>query len=137
MGLVGQVEPEDDAVDVIGELLFGRRLRLRVLLWASEQSHAFNQSEASRGIGYSSSGEVAKELERLVQLRMLTKYGRPSRVGPQNYRRTNHVGWEVAATARRMIDAVPSDPERSDVPLEVVGVGEGRGRPHETGESGS
>ena len=70
-----------DALDVYGEELFGRRIRLRVLLWAHEQKQAFNQSEASKGVDYSSSGEVAKELERLVRLGMLRKFGRPSRWG--------------------------------------------------------
>ena len=96
---------DGDRVDAVGELLFGRRLRLRVLLWASEQTGAFNQSEAARGVGYSSSGEVAKELERLVELDMLRKYGRPTRVGPQNYVQAAHPGWDVAEAARRMVNA--------------------------------
>ena len=95
----------DERVDAVGELLFGRRLRLRVLLWAADQHQAFNQSEAARGVGYNSSGEVAKELERLVQLHMLRKYGRPGRVGPQNYVRAEHAGWTVAEAARLMLDA--------------------------------
>jgi len=122
-------------VDVVGELLFGRRLRLRVLLWVAEQDHPFNQSEAARGVGYSSSGEVAKELERLVQLQMLRKYGRPTRVGPQNYVRTDHVGWEVAAAARTMVDAT-ADPHAGEAPevVDVTGLprGTGRGVRHDT-----
>ncbi len=94
-----------DALDVYGEELFGRRIRLRVLLWAHKQKDAFNQSEASKGVDYSSSGEVAKELERLVRLGMLRKFGRPARVGPQNYLRVEHPGWAVAVAARRAVDA--------------------------------
>jgi len=112
-------------VDTVGELLFGRRLRLRVLLWALDRTGAFNQSEAAKGVDYNSSGEVAKELERLVQLGMLVKYGRPSRVGPQNYRRVEHPGWDVAGAARRMVAIAPSG--RHDlgaVELEVVDVDE-------------
>jgi len=94
-----------DALDVYGDQLFGRRIRLRVLLWAHTQKKAFNQSEASKGVDYSSSGEVAKELERLVRLGMLRKFGRPSRVGPQNYLRVEHPGWAIAAAARTAVRA--------------------------------
>lgn len=94
-----------DALEVYGEELFGRRIRLRVLLWAHKQRQAFNQSEASKGVDYSSSGEVAKELERLVRLGMLRKFGRPSRVGPQNYLRVEHPGWAIAAAARAAVHA--------------------------------
>jgi hypothetical protein len=96
-----------DPVEVWGELLFGRRLRLRVLLWADEHSVPFNQTEAAHGVAYNSSGEVAKELERLVQLGMLTKYGRERRIGPQYYRRVEHAGWAVAAAVREAIDVPP------------------------------
>jgi hypothetical protein len=116
------VEP---SVDVVGELLFGRRLRLRVLLWAAEQSGTFNQSEAAKGVDYNSSGEVAKELERLVHLGMLVKYGRPSRVGPQNYRRAEHPGWDVAGAARRMVESGTSSADgRGAVELQAVEVDE-------------
>ncbi len=101
----------EPVVDVVGELLFGRRLRLRVMLWVAEQTAAFNQSEAARGVGYNSSGEVAKELERLVQLDMLRKYGRPGRVGPQNYVRAEHLGWGVVEAARRMVDMAQAETE--------------------------
>jgi len=134
----------DERVDSIGELLFGRRLRLRVLLWAAEQGHAFNQSEAARGVGYNSSGEVAKELERLVQLHMLRKYGRPGRVGPQNYVRAEHPGWTVAEAARLMIDAEAQHAEGDDPGdgadalggLEVLDVTERAGRPRRTRPEG-
>ncbi|HUY22783.1 MAG TPA: hypothetical protein VMV22_10660 [Acidimicrobiales bacterium] len=125
-----------DRVDAVGELLFGRRLRLRVLLWASEQTVAFNQSEAARGVGYNSSGEVAKELERLVELDMLRKYGRPTRVGPQNYVRADHAGWDVADAARRMVDAHAPRPDvREDgrAPLGVAEVVDGAPRPRGAG----
>ena len=97
-----------DPIDVVGELLFGRRLRLRVLLWVAEQDKPFNQSEAARGVNYTSSGEVAKELERLVALDMVRKFGRPVRVGPQLYTRIEHVGWGLAAAARQMVLATPA-----------------------------
>src|SRR5579862_589742 len=94
------------AVDAYGELVFGRRLRLHVLLWVAEQDEVFNQSQASVGVGYSSSGEVGKELERLVALEMVRKFGRPTRVGPQNYARiADHPGWLIAEAARTAIAA--------------------------------
>jgi len=124
-----------EQVDVVGELLFGRRLRLRVMLWVADQTSTFNQSEAARGVGYNSSGEVAKELERLVQLDMVRKYGRPTRVGPQNYVRAEHLGWGVVEAARRMVEMVEA--ERADEPphdagFEVLDVVDGTRRPHGT-----
>ena len=93
-----------DPIDTYGELLFGRRIRLRVLVWANTQANPFNQSQAAKGVDYSSSGEVAKELERLVQLGMLRKFGRPQRVGPQNYLRTKHPGWAFADAAEVVLE---------------------------------
>ena len=88
-------------VDAYGELIFGRRLRVHVLLWVAEHDEVFNQSQAAAGVGYNSSGEVGKELERLVTLDMVRKFGRPSRVGPQNYARIgDHPGWLIAEAAR-------------------------------------
>ena len=92
-----------DALSEYGDQMFGRRIRLRVLLWAESRHDAFNQSEAAVGVSYSSSGEVAKELERLVRLGMLRKFGRPSRVGPQNYLRVEHPGWAIAVAARAAV----------------------------------
>jgi hypothetical protein len=93
-----------DALSEYGDQMFGRRLRLRVLLWAQSRADAFNQSEAAVGVAYSSSGEVAKELERLVRLGMLRKFGRPGRVGPQNYLRVEHPGWAIAEAARSAVE---------------------------------
>src|ERR1700681_2362443 len=95
---------DEDALGEYGNQLFGRRIRLRVLLWAEAQHEAFNQSEAAVGVSYSSSGEVAKELERLVRLGMLRKFGPPARVGPQNYLRVEHPGWAIAIAARGAVE---------------------------------
>jgi hypothetical protein len=122
-----------EQVDVVGELLFGRRLRLRVMLWVADQTSTFNQSEAARGVGYNSSGEVAKELERLVALDMLRKYGRPTRVGPQNYVRAEHLGWGVVEAARRMVEMVEAeqaDEQPHDAGFERLDVLDGTRRPH-------
>src|SRR6202163_4564212 len=104
---------DEDALAEYGDQMFGRRIRLRVLLWAEARPDAFNQSEAAVGVSYSSSGEVAKELERLVRLGMLRKFGRPSRVGPQNYLRVAHPGWAIAAAARAAVEkGLPQVEER-------------------------
>src|SRR5579863_5660934 len=95
---------DEDALSEYGDQMFGRRIRLRVLLWAESRSEAFNQSEAAVGVSYSSSGEVAKELERLVRLGMLRKFGRPAGVGPQNYLRVEHPGWDIATAARGAVE---------------------------------
>jgi hypothetical protein len=113
---------DEDALSEYGNQLFGRRIRLRVLLWAESRSEAFNQSEAAVGVSYSSSGEVAKELERLVRLGMLRKFGRPSRVGPQNYLRVDHPGWAIATAARAAVEkGLPELDESEPGPVRVGG----------------
>lgn len=116
-------------VDVYGQLLFGRRIRLRVLLWVAHRGEVFNQSEAARGVDYSSSGEIAKELERLVELGMVRKFGRESRVGPQKYIRTDHPGWRIATAAREAVAAglpAPADVRTQALPIRIVEGGESR-----------
>lgn len=117
-----------DPVDAYGELLFGRRIRLRVLLWVADQAEPFNQSQAARGVAYSSSGEVAKELERLVELGMLRKYARSGRIGPQNYARTEHPGWGIAHAARSAVEMGLPEPTGQGLarrPLRTLQGGEG------------
>ena len=110
-----KVDQSSDPADVVGGLLFGRRLRLRVLLWAAEQTEPFHQTEAAAGVGYNSPGEVAKELERLVRLEMLRKFGRPTGVGRQYYKRDDaSPGWAVAAVARQLIDLQRAAAARAD-----------------------
>ncbi len=125
-----------DALSEYGDQMFGRRLRLRVLLWSESQHQAFNQSEAAVGVAYSSSGEVAKELERLVRLGMLRKFGRPSRVGPQNYLRVEHPGWAIAVAVRAAVDkGLPEEhgSERDRMSASVRGTKVG----HVRGDGGS
>jgi hypothetical protein len=118
-----------DALSEYGDQMFGRRIRLRVLLWAESRPDAFNQSEAAVGVSYSSSGEVAKELERLVRLGMLRKFGRPSRVGPQNYLRVEHPGWAIAVAARAAVaQGLPEEREETGSRSSPAGAGAGTGR---------
>jgi hypothetical protein len=115
---------DGDALSEYGNHMFGRRIRLRVLLWAEAQHEAFNQSETAAGVSYSSSGEVAKELERLVRLGMLRKFGRPSRVGPQNYLRVEHPGWAIAVAARGAVEkGLPEHKESESTSAPVGGGG--------------
>lgn len=94
-------------IDQYGELLFGRRIRLRVLLWVFRQgTQTFNQTEAARGIDYSANSEVGKELERLVKLGMVRKFGRPGKVGPQIYVRVEHPWWAIVDAANKAASGV-------------------------------
>jgi len=128
-------------VERLGELMFGRKLRLKVLLWAWERDGEFHQTDAARGVDYSSTGEVGKELERLVELGMVRKFGRPTGVGAQFYVRiADHPGWQVARAAWAAVDPVEqelaSSPEHEASPAPIArlnggddaGAGGGRSR---------
>jgi len=112
-----------NSVDDYGELMFGRRLRLHVLLWVFKQgATVFNQSEAALGVKYRSSGEVAKELERLVELDMLRKFARPQRIGPQNYIRQEHAGWLIVEAAIAALEAAsPAEATPLAQPVQSIG----------------
>jgi len=114
-----------DLVEEYGEALFGRRLRLRVLLWVAASSEIFNQTQAARGVDYGSVGEVAKELERLVRLGMLRKYARVPAVGPQRYARDDgHPMWDaieaVDSALQRVIQSRPGGEGGPDAPVEDI-----------------
>ena len=109
--------------ELLGELMFGRKLRLRVLLWVWEQDGEFHQTDAARGVEYSSTGEVGKELERLVALGMLTKFGRPSGVGAQFYvRAAEHPGWDIAGAVQRTVGYLEEGAEPASEPVEAAPV---------------
>lgn len=98
--------------DELGHTIFGRRIRLRVLLWVLDQEfEAFNQTQAAQGIQYSSVSAVASELERLVHLDMLRKFARPTGVGAQNYRRQAHPFWRIAEAAREALLDAAQEPD--------------------------
>ncbi len=91
-------------VDHLGKLLFGRPVRLRVLLWVFSRGAAvFYQSEAATGVGYSA-GAVAAELDRLETLGMVTKFGRPVGNERQNYVRVDHRYWDIVAAAKSSLE---------------------------------
>jgi hypothetical protein len=91
-------------VDALGRALFGRSLRLRVLLWVLDQDEAFYQSQAAAGVGYGSSA-VAVELDNLERVDMLVKYGRAQLNGRQYYRRQPSVYWAVIKAAQEALVA--------------------------------
>ena len=121
-------------LDRLGELMFGRKLRLKVLLWAWERDGEFHQTDAAKGVDYSSTGEVGKELERLVDLGMLRKFGRPSGVGAQFYGRIEeHPGWGIARAAWAAVSpdpgagTPPEEEEAEPPPIARLGGGGPRG----------
>lgn len=91
-------------VDHLGKLLFGRPVRLRVLLWVFDRGDAvFYQSEAAQGVDYSPTS-VASELDRLEALGMLRKFGRPVGNERQNYVRVDHPYWSIVAAAQSSLE---------------------------------
>lgn len=92
-------------MDGLGARLFGRALRLRVLVWVRLRDGTFFQSEAARGVAYSSASAVAKELDMLESLGMVRKFGRPSGAGRQNYLRVDSPLWLVVDAALGALDS--------------------------------
>jgi DNA-binding MarR family transcriptional regulator len=91
------VEPA--ALARLGELLFGRALRLRVAAWvAARQDVLFFQGEAAKGVDYSASA-VIQELDRLVELGMLVRLPRQPGDRRQYYTRTDSQLWAAVAAA--------------------------------------
>ncbi|HEY7874574.1 MAG TPA: hypothetical protein VIG64_05575 [Actinomycetota bacterium] len=85
--------------DQLGHILFGRRLRLRVLLWVLGADQPFFLTEAAQGIGYSASG-VSAELERLVELGMLARHDPLPGERRVYYSRTDTPLWNIIEAAR-------------------------------------
>lgn len=96
-------------MDTLGAALFGRSLRLRVLLWVRERREVFFQSEAARGVDYSGASAVAKELDTLETLGMIRKFGRPTNTGRQNYVRTDSSWWSIVDATRAALDGDVGD----------------------------
>jgi DNA-binding MarR family transcriptional regulator len=101
-------------VETLGHTLFGRRLRLRVLLWVlNVDGGTFFLTEAAQGIGYSASG-VRDELERLVDLGMLRRdAGMADR--RVYYTRTGSPLWRIIdATRLALLPQADPYPARTD-----------------------
>ena len=81
-------------MDNLGKTMFGRSLRLRVLLWVHGQKSHFYQTQAAQGVSYSTSG-VETELARLEELGMIRRFARTGNVGRVNYLVVDSPLWTV------------------------------------------
>jgi DNA-binding MarR family transcriptional regulator len=87
-------------VERVGHSLFGRRLRLQVLLWILNfKEPAFFLSEVAEGVHYSASG-VSAELERLAALGMLNRHDALPGERRVYYSRTDSSLWAIIEAAR-------------------------------------
>jgi predicted transcriptional regulator len=85
--------------------MFGRSLRLRVLIWVYRQDSPFYQSQVARGVNYSSESAVAKELATLESLQMVRRFGRPGKVGRLNFLRIDSPFWNVVEAVEEILRA--------------------------------
>lgn len=101
--------------ETVGHVLFGRSLRLTVLLWVLEQDGTpFYQSEAADGVDDAASA-VRDELERFVEVGMLTKHERTAGERRQYYSSTDSPLWAaVEATRQALLALEGSSKEESD-----------------------
>jgi hypothetical protein len=89
-------------VDRVGELLFGRKGRLRLALWIVRRDKpTFFQSEPPREVDVPST--VRQELGRLVDLGMLAE-DRPDGDRRIYYTRTDSSLWKIIEAASEAID---------------------------------
>jgi hypothetical protein len=89
-------------VDRVGELLFGRKGRLRLALWIVRRDKpTFFQSEPPREVDVPSA--VRQELGRLVDLGMLAE-DRPDGDRRIYYTRTDSSLWKIIEAASEAID---------------------------------
>jgi hypothetical protein len=87
----------------VSELLFGRRCRLGVAIWALQHPKGrFFQSEPPAAALGASASNVRDELRRLVDLGML-EVERPEESTRTYYVRTSSPLWEVIAAAAEVI----------------------------------
>jgi len=88
----------------LGEVLFGRSLRLAVAAWIrTNESEMFFQAEVAKGVDYAQSG-VSQELDRLGALGMLQKVPRSPGDRRQYYLRTSSPLWSIIDAALEVVD---------------------------------
>ena len=85
-------------IDEVGDLLFGRKLRLHLALWVLRRDSEFYQTEAAKAVDYTPSA-VADELDRLVQLEMLQDQPAESDGRRRYYRKRNSPLWAIIEAA--------------------------------------
>jgi hypothetical protein len=115
------LEPSRPDVDEVGDLLFGRKLRLRLALWVLRRDDRFYQAEAAKGVNYSASA-VADELDRLVELGMLA--GQPAESGDRRryYKKLDHPLWAIIEA----VDAAVGTGGTGESPDTTTGLDAGR-----------
>jgi predicted transcriptional regulator len=96
--------------------MFGRALRLRVLVWVHRQEAPFFQSQAAQAVDYRSVTAVAKELDTLESLGMVRKFGRPNKTGRQNYLRVESPEWQIVEAVERVLDTPRARQDLDAVP---------------------
>lgn len=85
---------------MVGRLLFGRQVRLDLLLWIHARADpTFFQGEPAAQLGAPQSA-VRQELEKLVELRMLFREDPHPGSRRLYYSRTTSPLWEIADAAR-------------------------------------
>lgn len=97
----------------VGGILFGRRLRLRVAFWVldwlEQDRGPFYQTQAALGVEYSASS-VAQELDRLIDLGMVTPLETTSGASRRSYfLPLPHPLWDVIRVAREAIDQIEAE----------------------------
>ena len=94
--------------DRLGDLLFGRRLRLRVAMWVSRcPDRPFYLGEVAAGVRYTPSG-VRDELARLKQLGMIKRAPRQAGTRRVYYERLDSPLWAIIDSASRCVRVQPS-----------------------------
>lgn len=97
---------------LLGRLLFGRPLRLRLGIWIAEhEGPYFYQREAAEGIGFDP-GHVSRELETFVDLGMIVRIARERGNAPQYYSRTSSRAWDIFKAAKTALADIPDRPPR-------------------------
>jgi DNA-binding MarR family transcriptional regulator len=92
-------------VDLVGQKLFGRKLRLSVALWILRRDEpTFFQSEAADGVGYTASA-VTDELDRFIALGMLLERSAEAGDRRKYYERVDSPLWKIIETAKEVLEA--------------------------------
>lgn len=82
-------------LDDFGELLFGRPLRLRTLLWVSRHvpdDNEFGQAQVATGLGYRTD-YVGDELDRMCELGLIKRLRPRTRRAPKRFRKAPTPLW--------------------------------------------
>lgn len=101
------------SVEFVGKQLFGRPLRLRVLIWVMNRSDPFCKSEASKGVGYSSTTAVIAELSRLEALGMIEAVKPVVTSRRHDYKKVDHPFWDPVRAIATSAIVTTDKPKRA------------------------